>query len=298
MPEIKLSCLDRKLFSLNYIFVFLPVFLSGFFMLTFNSRAVAMEKIKIAIAQTRCVDSDLEGNLGRIGEMAARADSAGAKMVFFPESADLGWVNPEAHRLADPVPGPFSVKIAELAKKHGIWIGIGLSEKEGDKLYDSAVIINPEGKIVLKHRKLNLLAWLMDPPYSPGDTSAIKAVDTPLGRLGMLICADSFEDNLLGILNREKPDLVYIPYGWAAPRENWPEHGFKLLQTVQRAARKIGAPVIGPNCVGEITHGPWKGQTYEGLSTAADARGMSLVQGLWNKEDLLVFEIEPGHVSR
>ena len=256
--------------------------------------AQAMDKVKVAIAQIRCTDSDLEGNFSRIEEMVVRAAADSAKMVFFPETVDLGWVNPEAHRLAAPVPGPFSDRVASLARREKIWIGLGLCEKEGELLYDSAILINPQGEIVLKHRKLNLLAWLMTPPYSPGKVEDIQAVETPFGRVGVLICADSFEEELRAAMRARKPDLVYIPYGWAAPREKWPEHSFTLIRTVQRAACDIGAPVIGPNVVGEITHGPWTGQTYEGLSAAADANGMSLVQGKWNKEDLLILEITPG----
>jgi predicted amidohydrolase len=266
--------------------------------LLFNSTAVAMEKVKVAIAQIRCIDSDLEGNLERISQMVIQAKSQGAQIVFFPETADLGWVNPEAHRLAGPVPGPFSNNISALARDNQIWIGVGLCEKDGDKLYDTAILVNPSGEIVHKHRKINLLDWLMDPPYTPGSIEGIQAVETPFGRIGIMICADSFEEELREAMRRQKPDLVYIPYGWAAPREKWPEHSFSLIKTVQKAARHIGAPVVGPNLVGEITHGPWKGQTYEGLSTAADRTGMSLVQGRWNKDDLLVIEIEPGHVSR
>lgn len=262
--------------------------------LIFSRGALAMDKVKVAIAQIRCIDSDLEGNFARIEEMVNRAAADSARMVFFPESVDLGWVNPEAHQLAGPVPGPFSDRVAGLARREKIWIGLGLCEKEGELLYDSAVLINPQGEIVLKHRKLNLLAWLMTPPYSPGKVEDIQAVDTPFGRVGVLICADSFEEEYRAAMRARKPDLVYIPYGWAAPREKWPEHSFTLIRTVQRAAREIGAPVIGPNVVGEITHGPWTGQTYEGLSTAADGAGMSLVQGRWNKEDLLILEITPG----
>jgi len=268
-----------------------------FFSLVFNSRVLAVEKVKVAIAQLKCIDSDLEGNFGRIKELVGRASSEGARMVFFPETVDLGWVNPQAHKLAGPVPGPFTRKLSNLAKEHNIWIGIGLCEKADDKLYDTAVLISASGEIVLKHRKINLLSWLMDPPYTPGKIEDIQAVDTPFGRVGIIICADSFKEELRDMLARQKPDLVYIPYGWAHPKEGWPEHGFKLVQTVQKAARTIGAPVIGPNLVGEITSGPWKGYTYEGLSTAADAEGMSLVQGKWNKEDLIIFEITPGHIS-
>lgn len=266
--------------------------------LLFNSTAVAMDKVKVAIAQIRCIDSDMKGNLERISQMVVKAKEQGAQIVFFPETADLGWVNPEAHQLAGPVPGPFSNKLSELAEKNGVWIGAGLCEKAGDRLYDTAILVNPSGGIVLKHRKINLLDWLMEPPYTPGSIDSIKAVETPFGRIGIMICADSFKEELREAMFARKPDLVYIPYGWAAPREKWPEHSFSLVKTVQKAARHIGAPVIGPNLVGEITHGPWKGQTYEGLSTAADRTGMSLVQGRWNKDDLLVIEIEPGHVSR
>lgn len=136
----------------------------------------------------------------------------------------------------------------------------------------------------------------MDPPYTPGKTEDIRVVDTPLGRIGVLICADShkgYDPDLCRIMAVQKPDLVYIPYGYAASKEKWPEHGFALIKTVQRAARIIGAPVIGPNVVGEITHGEWTGWTYDGLSIAADATGMLLVQGPWNREELIVFEIEP-----
>jgi N-carbamoylputrescine amidase len=281
--------------SSHFYILFLLFQLLG---LLFNSTAVAMAKVKVAIAQIRCVDSDMEGNLERISRMAAQAKSQGAQLVFFPETADLGWVNPQAHELAGPVPGPFSGRVSELARSNEIWIGIGLCEKHGDRLYDSALLIDPSGEIVLKHRKINLLDWLMEPPYTAGSIENIKAVQTPFGRIGVMICADSFKEDLREAMLAQRPDLVYIPYGWAAPREKWPEHSFSLVMTVQKAARHVGAVVIGPNLVGEITHGPWKGQTFEGLSTAADRDGMSLVQGKWNKEDLLVIEVEPGHVSR
>ncbi|MBN2290060.1 MAG: carbon-nitrogen hydrolase family protein [Candidatus Glassbacteria bacterium] len=282
---IRLPVKVKSIFALGLLSAF-----SGFF---FSARVYSMDKLKIALAQVRCVDSDLEGNFARIEQMTARAVSQGAVMVLFPETVDLGWVNPEAYSLAGPVPGPFSRRLSELAKRHAIWLGIGLCEKQGDKLYDTAVLIDPQGEIVLKHRKINLLSWLMDPPYTPGRAADIKAVDTPLGRVGILICADSFEPELLEAMALQRPGLVYIPYGWAYQREGWPEHGFQLVKTVQQAARAIGAPVLGPNLVGEITHGEWKGRTFEGLSTAADAAGMSLVQGRWNREDLVMVEIEP-----
>jgi predicted amidohydrolase len=252
---------------------------------------MTMKSIRCAIAQIKCVPSDLEGNTARMTAAVAAACRADTDLVCFPEAGDWGWVNPDAHTRADPIPGPFTERLGALAAKHQVWIGAGLCEKAGERLYDSAVVIDPAGRIVLKHRKINLLAWLMDPPYTPGDPASIEAVETPLGRIAVLICADSFQDELLARVARAEPDLVYIPYGWAEEREAWPEHGFELIKTVQKAARVIGAPVVGPNLVGEIKHGEWAGRTFEGLSTAADATGLSLVQGRWNREDLIILDL-------
>ncbi len=249
---------------------------------------------RIALAQMRCIDSDLEGNFARIRAVAEAAAAHEARAVFYPETVDFGWVNPEAHWRAGPIPGPFADRVAALARELRLWIGIGLCEKKGNALYDSAVLIDSNGDIVLTHRKVNLLAWLMDPPYTPGDPAAITVAETPFGRMGMLVCADSFEQPLLEALARRKPDLVYVPYGWAARRDAWPEHGFELLKTVEHAARTLGAPVLGPNCVGEITHGEWCGRTYEGLSVAADRHGHALVQGKWNRAEVIVLTIEAG----
>ncbi len=286
----------RNSFSAGLRSLLLPMLMLGAALLP-SSEGFAMEKVKIAIAQPRCTDSDLEGNLARIGELARQAAVEGAKIVFFPETVDLGWVNPDAHTLAGAVPGGQAAEaICAIAAEQRIWIGIGLNEKDGKKLRDTAVLVSSEGRIVLKHRKINLLDWLMDPPYTPGRQQDIGTVETPFGRVGLLICADSFREELVSELAGRKPDLVYIPYGWAARQEQWPEHSFSLVRRVQATARAIGAPVIGPNLVGRISKGPWAGYTYEGLSTAADADGMSLVQGKWNREDLILLEVEPGNI--
>ena len=242
----------------------------------------------------KCIDSDISGNFSRIEKQVKEASEKGAEIALFPETVIIGWVNPDAYKYAEPIPGKFTKRIGEMAKKYKILIGISLCEKVKNGIYDSAVMIDKSGKILLKHRKINVLPELMNPPYIPGKKEDITAVDTPIGRIGMMICADSFVDEHLRIMADKKPDFVYIPYGWAYQKEGWPEHGFELIKTVQKAAIKIGAPVIGPNVVGEITHGPWKGRTYEGLSVASDGKGILLVQGKHNKEDVIIFNVNIG----
>src|SRR6478752_2431642 len=101
---------------------------------SFVLRADAVTAVKIAICQILVIDSDREGNFRRIEYALADAKAQGAQIAAFPESAILGWENPEAHRLAQPIPGPDSQRIQDLAKKYGVMIAIGLDEKDGNRL--------------------------------------------------------------------------------------------------------------------------------------------------------------------
>jgi predicted amidohydrolase len=225
-----------------------------------------MDETRIAMCQIVCLDGDRRGNLARIENAVREAKQAGAALACLPETAIYGWVNPDAHRRAHPIPGDDSQRLCELARKQGIHLCIGLAEKDGERLYDAAILISDEGQILLKHRKINLLGWLMSPPYSPGQD--VTAVETAFGRIGVLICADTHEQDILRRMADLQPDLVLVPYGYAAEENAWPDHGKALERVVANAAKIIGAPVIGTNLIGQITHGPWTGRTYGGHSVA------------------------------
>ena len=112
-----------------------------------------------------------------------------------------------------------------LAKKYNTYLCVGLCEKEGENLYDSVILIDSKGKILLKHRKINILSELMTPAYTPGEN--INAVQTEYGKIGLLICADTFKEDIIGKMAELKPDLLLVPYGWAAPENSacrycWP----------------------------------------------------------------------------
>lgn len=247
-------------------------------------------RIKLALCQIFCIDGDRDGNLVRIER--ALQEAGEVDIACFPEACLLGWVNPEAHELADPIPGESFHRVAELARRYGTMICIGMVEKEGDRLYDSAVLIGRDGELLLKHRKINILSHLMFPPYTPGD--GVEAVETEIGRIGVLICADTFREDILERMRERRPDLLIVPYGWAAPRDRWPGHGEKLRETVSKAARFVGAPVAGTDLVGMITHGPWRGYIYGGQSVLANSKGEILAVGADRCSDVLVKEVELG----
>ena len=250
--------------------------------------------VRIAVCQTFCIDGDVEGNLRRIEYAVEEAAGRRAALACFPETALLGWVNPAAHELAAPIPGALSDRIAALAKKHKIMIAIGICEKDGEALYDSAILIDGDGEILLKHRKINILSELMDPPYARGSIDEIRAVDTAIGRVGMLICADTFREELVNAAAAQQPELLIVPYGWAAEVDAWPEHAERLAACVSSAAQRAECPVVGTDVVGVISGGPWKGKTYGGQSLIADADGRVLGRLRDRDAEVRVFEVAIG----
>jgi len=245
--------------------------------------------VRTAMCQIVCIDGDRRGNLVRIESAVAEAASAGARIACLPETAIYGWVNPEAHDRAHPIPGTDSQRLCEIAKRHKAFLCVGLAEKDGNDLYDSALLIDDTGRILLKHRKIILLSELMTPPYAAGDE--VHVVQTEFGRIGLLICADTHDPEILTRMAQLEPDLVLVPYGYAAPEEAWPEHGKVLERVVVTAAQAFKAPVIGTNLLGQITHGPWAGYTYAGHSVAADRTGAILAVGRDFDRDIVVVTV-------
>lgn len=251
--------------------------------------------VRVGVCQILVIDGDREGNFRRIEYALKSACTEGANIVVFPESSILGWENPDAHRLATPLPGIDSERISDLAEKYDVMIGIGLDEKDNGCLYDSAILVSRKGRLLWKHRKLNVLPELMEPPYSKGSMDGIGAVDTEFGRIGMLVCADTFRDEYAEVMSRARPDLVLVPYGWAARTDKWPGHAQELEQLVRRRAMGWKCPVAAADCVGVMMHGPWKGWTFGGASLVVDASGSVLALLRDRDVDVRVISVELGN---
>lgn len=244
------------------------------------------------MCQIFSLDGDRNGNFVRIENAMSQAKEAGAEIICFPETIILGWINPDAHERAYPIPGKDSARLCKLAKDYQVYLCIGLAEKEESRLYDSVLLIDDKGQILLKHRKINLLSELMNPPYTPGEN--VEVVETKFGKIGLLICADTHKDEILNRMAVLKPDLLLVPYGYAAEENQWPAHGKELEKVVKRTAKKTNAPVVGTNLVGEITKGPWKGRIYGGQSIAVDKNGNTISKAKDRDRDINIFQLNTG----
>ncbi len=249
------------------------------------------------MAQMLVTGAQPDANLDRAEGFIRDAASKGCRLVVLPECMDLGWTDPSARQLAEPIPGPHSQRLAQAAQQAGIFVVAGLVERAGDQLYNAAVLIDPRGKILLVHRKINELDIAHD-LYAIGDRLAVA--HTELGTLAISICADNFSSSLaIGhVLARMGAQLLLSPSSWAVDADHDNRvmpYGAQWRCAYGELGRLYDLPVIGVSNVGWLTDGPWKGRKAIGYSLATNHCGETLAEGPYGEsaEALIIVEVEP-----
>jgi predicted amidohydrolase len=261
-----------------------------------NDRQVTIVSCRIGMAQILVEGAQPDANLERAAAAIRNAAGLGCQLVVLPECMDLGWTDPSARQLAQPIPGLHSERLAHSAMQAGLFVVAGLVERAGDRLYNAAVLIDPHGQILLVHHKINELDIAHD-LYSIGDRLAV--CPTELGTLGLSICADNFPNSLaIGhVLARMGAQLLLSPCAWAVDvdHDNQIEpYGDLWRRAYCELGRLYDLPVIGVSNVGRLTDGPWKGRKAIGCSLAIGRRGEILAQGPYGEtaEALIVADVE------
>ncbi|MGH6879141.1 MAG: carbon-nitrogen hydrolase family protein [Rhizomicrobium sp.] len=150
-----------------------------------------MAKFKVAAVQTYSELADSKRNLDVVVQNIREAARNGAKLVVFPECMNSGYVwrdGQHALECGDPIPGRFTDAIGKFAKELDVYVAIGLSERDGDKLYNSAALVGPNG-LIGKYQKNFLFDF--DPFYFTFGTTGYPVFDTQVGKIGLFICADA-----------------------------------------------------------------------------------------------------------
>jgi predicted amidohydrolase len=249
--------------------------------------------ITIGMGQMLVEGGNAPANLARATEMIAAAAAAGCALIVLPECLDVGWMHPSARELAAPIPGPTVDILAKAAAEHGIYVVAGVTERAGEKIYNAAVLLNPAGEILLHHRKINELIFTPE-LYSIGDRLGV--VETPLGVIGIDICADNFNSSLaIGhTLCRMGAHFIFAPCAWVVEMthdQTANPYGAAWRQSHRQLSYLYGITIASVSNVGPVTGGPWKGRKAIGCSMAFGPDGEALVQGPYgeNAEQLLTF---------
>ena len=256
-------------------------------------------KLRIGLGQLLVEGGEPARNLARAVEQIAQAAAQGCDLVLLPETLDFAWTHPSALYEAQPIPGAFSNQLCEAAVKHGIYVCAGLTERAADgRNYNAALLINPQGEILTKYHKINLLA-VEQPYYAVGQT--LNVVDTPLGKIGVNICADNYLDGLsIGhTLARMGAEFILAPSSWTVDyslSEDNDPYEEKWVRPFSILARLYNVVVVGTTSVGYIVGGPYEGKKSVGCSLAVDARGVR-AQGAFNEfaGELVVADLERPH---
>ena len=154
-------------------------------------------------------------NLRRSLELAAQAVNSGANLIVLPELSNCGYYfanRRDAFDHAESVPDGRSVQVwIEFASKHQIYLAAGVNEVDGVQLFNTAVLIGPQG-FIGKYRKAHL--WNLEKLwFTPGNTG-FPVFDTPIGRIGLLICWDIWFPEVPRILSQQGADIICSLNNW------------------------------------------------------------------------------------
>lgn len=251
--------------------------------------------MKIGMGQILVEGGQIDANLRRAVAMIGDAAAAGCSIVVLPECLDLGWTWPEARRLACEIPGPRSERLAAAARRHSIYVVAGLTERDGDRVYNAAVVLSSGGNLMATHRKINELDIGRD-LYDTGDRLLVTR--TPVGAIGVTICADNFPESLVfgHSIARMGARLLLSPCAWAvdADHDNAREpYGDLWIKAYSQLTTLHDMAVVGVSSVGWLTDGPWKGRKCIGNSIAMGPGGAVLARGPYgvNAESLTVVDL-------
>ncbi len=156
-------------------------------------------------------NGNIEDSIARIDEAAAK----GARLIVLPELCSSGYVfssRQEAYAHAEEIPhGPACRAWMSAARRHNCHIVAGIAERAGQKLFNSAVLLGPEGHIGT-FRKMHL--WAAENLYfEPGDLG-FPVFATPVGRIAMLICYDGWFPEAYRLCALQGADIVCVPTNW------------------------------------------------------------------------------------
>jgi predicted amidohydrolase len=256
--------------------------------------------IRVALGQILVQPGEVAQNLERATRAIERAAAEGAQVVVLPECLDTGWGHPAAE-LAGPIPGGAACEtLASAAAKARVLVCAGIAEHAPDGVYNSAVLIDASGEVVARHRKLNELEIAHD-VYGQGSTLGVTK--TPLGNIGVMICADATaKDNVLSrALGYMGADLILSPTSWAVPPDHDNEktpYGETWRSAYGPVARDFRIWIVGVSNVGPVTSGAWSGWNCIGCSLAVGPDGNAVLAGPYGvrAESLMFVDVDP--VSR
>lgn len=225
------------------------------FVFTFSNAGFAIEEtltkcniktVKVATVHFCPILGNVQQNVSSLLALNREAAINGAKIIVNTEMATCGYSffsRSDIATVAETIPGPTTNAFGELATQYGVYIVLGMPEYDAhtNLYYNCAVLIGPQGNVVGTYHKRNNI---MESSYNATDYGKIPVFDTPYGKIGIAICADTFYPVIPRIEAVKGVDILAVPMNGGGPID-----GFKVL------AFENDFSVIVANRYGEETQG-------------------------------------------
>jgi nitrilase len=275
--------------------------------------------VKVACVQAEPAILDRDATLDKLAALTAESAREGAQLVVFPETfvsvypsstwarALAGWADPNAKaafarlsRSAVAIPGPAADRLGAIAKEHAVWLVTGVNETDpahNGTVFNTLLYHAPDGSLALKHRKLvptnhERLVW------GQGDGAGLRAVETPLGRLGGLICWENYMP-LARFALYESGVEIYVACtaddsdAWQATLVHIARESRSFVVAPSHFQRDSSYPDDFPLL--ELVEG--RGLLGRGGSAILAPDGSYLAGPLYDEEGILYAELDPDRLS-
>lgn len=273
-------------------------------------------KLNAAVVQAASVLLDTPATVERALALMAEAAARGAQLLVFPEAfiggypkgADfhiyIGARTPQGradykryYDAAVTMDGPEIAALAEAAARHKLYVVAGIIERDGGTLYCTVAYLGPQGQVLGKHRKLMPTA-LERLVWGFGDGSTLKAVDTPWGKLGAVICWENYMPALRMSMYQQRVTIYCAPTAddrdtWAATMTHIAMEGRCFVLSACQHLRRSQFPDAQMN--NRIAPAPTSATDavlMRGGSMIIDPMGKMLAGPVYNEDALLMAELD------
>lgn len=169
----------------------------------------APRKVKLATIHHIPSGKSMRANCEEFAPLIAKAADKKADLVVLGETVPYVRTGKKPHETAEVIPGPTSEYFGALARKHSLHIVVSLYERAGREVFNTAVLLGSDGRLIGKYRKVCLPHSEVEAGVTPGDDYPV--FDTKIGKIGMMICYDGFFPEVARELSNRGAEIIAWP---------------------------------------------------------------------------------------